>query len=387
MRTLHSVLKHGALYWDRTLATPEACEQRFRRVQQAVAQSGDDAWLVFGDVQRHGNLVYVSNFLPRVRSALVVVPREGAPTLLANIGLRDVPAAKTITWVDDVRPFGRLPKEIVGLIEQQGLKAGRIGTCGFDESLPVTEWDAIEKGLPEVRWTVRDTEIAKLRAAKEAWEIAVMRRTSDIADAALAKAPKLLRPGADLRKIIASIDLEARSRGAEDTRYLIGIGDGNLRPVDDRVLSAGDVVTLYMTIETQRYWAEAARTFVLGAADSKLQALFDKGQQALAAMNAKVRGGTAAADVSRAAKAAFADDAIYRTAQGYGLGNGIGLDSEEDPVISEASNGVLADNAVVTTRVIAQASGFGVALSQTSVARAQGAEPITKPAALVEIRS
>lgn len=387
MRTLHSVLKHGGLFWDRTLTTPEACEQRFKRVQQAVAQSGDDAWLVFGDIQRHGNLVFVTNFLPRVRSALVFVPREGAPTLLANIGLRDVPAAKTITWVEDVRPFGRLPKEVIDLIEQQGLKGGRIGTCGFDDSLPVTEWDAIKKGLPEVRWSDRDAEIAKLRAGKEAWEIAALRRSSEAAEAALATAPKLLRPGVNLRQVIATIDLDVRRRGAEDARYLIGLNGGNLRPAYDRILAAGDVVTLYMTVELQRYWAEAARTFVLGTADAKLKALFDKGKQAMAAMGDKTRAGTATASLAHAAKSGLSHDALYDSARIYGLGNGIGLDSEEGPTVSETSSGALANGAVLTTRIVANSDGVGIALSQTLVAGAQGSDTITAAADLTEIRS
>lgn len=387
MRTLHSVLKHGGLFWDRALTTPEACEQRFKRVQQAVVQCGDDAWLVFGDIQRHGNLVFVTNFLPRVRSALVFVPREGAPVLLANIGLRDVPAAKTITWVDDVRPFGRLPKEVIGLIEQQGLKGGRIGTCGFDESLPVTEWEAIEKGLPEVRWAARDSEIAKLRAAKETWEIAAMRRSSEAAEAALATAPKLLRPGANLRQVIATIDLDVRRRGAEDARYLIGFNGGNLRPAYDRILAAGDVITLYMTVELQRYWAEAARTFVLGTADAKLKALFEKSKQAMAAMGDKTCAGTAVANLAHAAKSSLSHHTLYDTARIYGLGNGIGLDSEEGPAVIETSSGALANNAVLTTRIIASSEGAGIALSQTLAAGAQGSETITAAADLIEIRS
>jgi Xaa-Pro aminopeptidase len=380
MRTLHSVLKHGGLFWDREFTTPEACKRRFRRVQQAVAQSGDEAWLVFGDVQRHGNLVFVSNFLPRVRSALAFVPRDGAPVLLANIGLRDVPAAKTITWVEDVRPFGRLPKELVGLLEQQGLTTARIGACGFDESLPVTEWEAIEKGLPDIHWTSRDSDMQKLRAAKEDWEIAAMRRSTDTATVALAVAPKLLRPGASLRQVIAAIDLEARRQGAEDARYLIGIGGGHLRPVDDRTLAAGDVVTLYMTIEAQRYWAEAARTFVLGSADHRLRTLFDRGEQALAAMGAMTRAGSTAADVARAAKATLANDGLAAAAQVYGLGNGIGLDSEEGPIVDEAAGERLAENATLATRIVLQSEGMGIALSQTLVAHAHGSQPITESA-------
>lgn len=387
MHTMHSVLKRGGLFWDRELATPGACEQRFKRVQQAVADSGDDAWLVYGDVQRHGHIAFVSNFLPRVRSALVFVPRAGAPVLLANIGLRDVPAAKTMTWIDDIRPFGRLPKDLIGLIEQQGLKSARLGTCGFDVSLPISEWEAIEQGLPLVTWASRDDQIGKLRAVKHAWEITALRRASDMAASALAVAPQVLRPGANLRQAIAAIDLKLRRQGAEDASYMIGIGGSNLRPVDDRILNAGDVLTLYMTVEAQRYWAETARTFVLGTADAQLRALFERGQEAMAAMAAKTRAGMRAADVAGAARAALGDDALYRAAQVYGLGNGIGLDCEEGPLISETNGGSLADNAVLATRLMVQSAGMGIGLSQTLVARAQGSEPITLPAPLIEIGS
>ena len=385
MRSMHSVLKHGGLFWDHDVAPPDACEQRFKRVQQAVADSGDEAWLVYGDVQRHGNIAFVSHFLPRVRSALVVVPRSGAPILLANIGLRDVPAAKTMTWIDDIRPFGRLPKDLIGLIEQLGLKTGRLGTCGFDVSLPVSEWDAIAKGLPQATWTGRDEQIGKLRAAKEPWEIAALRRAAYMAASALAIAPQGLRPGANLRQAIAMIDRDARGQGAEDASYMIGINGASMRPVDDRVLASGDVLTIYMTLEAQRYWAESSRSFVLGRADGQLRDLFGRGKQAMAAMAAKTRAGANTAELARAAKTALGDDALYHLAQSYGLGNGMGLDCDEGPTIGESDSTVLAESAVVTTRLITQSAGMCIALSQTLVARAQGSEAIFNPADLIEI--
>ena len=385
MRSMHSVLKHGGLFWDQAVTTPAACEKRFKRVQQAVAESGDDAWLVYGDVQRHGNIAFVSNFLPRVRSALVFVPRKGAPVLLANIGLRDVPAAKTMTWVDDIRPFGRLPKDLAALIDQQGLKAARLGTCGFDISLPVSEWEAIEKALPQVRWASRDDHIARLRATKDAADIAALRRASDIATTALDIAPDVLRPDANLRQAIAAIDLAARRQGAEDTSYMIGISGGSLRPVTDRKLLSGEVLTLYMTVQSQRYWAEAARSFVLGAADGQLRTLFARGQDVMAAMAAETHASATAADLARAAKATLGDEALLTIALSYGLGNGIGLDCEEGPLVSEADGSFLGANSVLATRFLVQQNGMGIGLSQTLVTRAKDCESITTPAALVEL--
>ena len=127
MRTLHSILKHGGLFWDQDLLPPENYTARYERIQETMRASGDDAWLVFGDVARYGNLTYLTNFLPRVRSAMAYLPREGAPVLYASIGLRDIPAAKTLTWVDEIRVFGRVPASVIKLIGDEGLAKGRIG--------------------------------------------------------------------------------------------------------------------------------------------------------------------------------------------------------------------------------------------------------------------
>lgn len=385
MRTMHSVLKHGGLYWDRSVVPPDACDQRYARLQQAIAASGDDAWLLYGDIERHGNLTFATNFLPRVRSALCFVPRQGKPIFLANIGLRDVPAAKTITWVEDMRPFGRLPKALIDLLAERGLQSARLGTCGFDRSLPIAEWEAIEKGLPQATWTSRDEAITKLRGAKEDFEIAAIRRSAEIADSALRLAEGVLRPGVTMRQAIAAIDRKVRRRGAEDARYLIGFGAGSIRPVDDRPLAAGDILTLYVAVETQRYWAESTRSFVLGPAKAEMRDLFARGERALAAMHTVARAGVPAAELARAVRSALADEELYRTATLYGLGHGIGLDAEEDPAITESNTSPLIENATLATRVILRRGDIGIGLSQILTIRAGRAEEIDKPASLVEM--
>src|SRR5262249_30077875 len=152
------------------------------------------------------------------------VPKSGAPVLLANIGLRDVPAAKTITWVDDVRPFGRLPKDLAALIEKEGLANAKIGTCGFEESLPVADWNAIQKALPNGRWSDRGAILRIMREVKAPAEVEAIRRAASVADGALSLAPSLLHPGVTIRQAISAIDLQVRAAGAEDARYLVASG-------------------------------------------------------------------------------------------------------------------------------------------------------------------
>lgn len=388
MRTMHSVLKRGGLYWDRDLLPAPAYEARLKRIQAEIAESGDDAWLLFGDVERHGNVVYATNFMPRVRSALAFVPKSGAPVLLANIGLRDVPAAKTITWVDDVRPFGRLPKDLIVLIEEKELACSAIGVCGFEESLPVSDWAAIEKGLPGVRWQNRGPRLRALRATKEPWEIEAIRRAGAMAEIALAQAPSLLRAGMSMRQAIAAIDRHVRRLGAEDTRYLVASGPQagvSLRPVDDRVLATGDVIVLSMAVQAQRYWAETARTFVLGAASPALAALHDAALTALGASRGVTRVGVAAAAIASSAESALQSPAQAKVAGSYGFGHGIGLDAEEAPIIVHDGQDVIACNATLVLRAVLHENGHGVAVAQTVLAQPNDCLPLNAVATLVEI--
>ena len=76
MRTMHPVLKRGGLYWDQELLPPACYAKRLARIKTLISESGDDAWLLYGDVERYGYVAYFSNFLPRTRSAMALVPRE-----------------------------------------------------------------------------------------------------------------------------------------------------------------------------------------------------------------------------------------------------------------------------------------------------------------------
>jgi Xaa-Pro dipeptidase len=383
---MHSVLKRGGLYWDRELLPQAAYEKRLALIQAEIARSGDDAWLLFGDVERYGTVTFATNFIPRVRSALAFVPRSGTPVLLANIGLRDVPAAKTITWVDDIRPFGRLPKDLIALIEQQGLSAAKIGLCGFEESLPVADWTAIEAGLPKVRWSNRGALLWAMRASKESWEIEAIRRCAAMADEALKLAPEVLHAGVTMREAIAVIDRHIRRAGAEDAHYLVASGPQTaigLRPVDDRALVAGDPIVISVAVESQRYWAEAARTFVLGKVSGELRALHAAAADALKAMRMATRAGATTRNIAAAAEKSLGDAKVSPAS--YGFGHGIGLDAEELPIIHTGGKESVARDATMALRVILPGKRCGVAVAQTVVAEADGCRPLNDAAPLIEL--
>ena len=385
MHTMHPVLKRGGLFWDRDLLPPRAYEERFARIQGAIAASGDDAWLIFGDVERYGALAWFSNFLPRTRSAIALVPARGAPSLLISVGLRDVPAAKTLTWIDDVRPFTRLPRTLTGLIEEKGLASARVGLACVEELLSIKDWSEIEAALPSARFVTRTAEVAALRASKDDCEFAALRQAAEVVSGGLDLCAGLLKPGVNLRVALSRVERHVRAHAAEDARIMQAAGRHAsiaLRPLEDHELREGEVVMVYLAAEVQRYWAEEARTFVLGAASANMRRLADRATAALDAMTDLAAAGVAVDQIARAADAALETDHLRLSACGYGYGSGIGLDAGEAPCITGESGDLLPARAALALRVVAHETGAGIALARTLHLRDDGKQVFGRPSLL-----
>lgn len=380
MRTLHSILKHGGLFWDRELLPQENYDARFSVIRDMVRESGDAGWLIYGDVARYGDLTYLTNFIPRTRSALAYVPREGAPVLFASIGLRDVPAAKTITWVDDIRVFGRMPDSVIKLLTEEELQNGRIGLVGFEESVPIADWDAISSALPNVDWQARSGALDELRSRKDTTELAAMRAVAEVAHAALEGADAALQPGTTMRQAFARIDGAARSLGAEDVRILAASGPQTgsaLRPIDDRVLEAGDRVMVHFAVERQRYWAEIDRTHTVAGAAGAQGGLQARAEAALDAMEAAANPGATIAEIAGAAREAIGDTEIAARAASYGFAHGIGLDAEEYPLIGRHDDAPLLAGTTLALRAVLHESGTGAIAGKTVIIGAGGIEDLS----------
>ena len=61
--------------------------------------------IVYGGRAHHAELAYLTNFTPKLEAALALIPRAGTPQLLVGGGVNMLPAAKPLTWIDDLRPL------------------------------------------------------------------------------------------------------------------------------------------------------------------------------------------------------------------------------------------------------------------------------------------
>jgi Xaa-Pro aminopeptidase len=188
--TRHSVLKRGCSTWDKQLMPIEEFEVRLNSARSEMAKQNLDALVIYGDNYSFADLCYLTNYFPKVRGGIAVVPRQGGLSLLLNIGSRDVPFAKTLTWVDDVRASNLLGRDGAELLKEKNLTAAKIGFLDSGRGFPLPELEALKTALPGVQWQFSDSLVQQLRFRKNPRELAAIRHAGVLLEEICEAAPK-----------------------------------------------------------------------------------------------------------------------------------------------------------------------------------------------------
>ena len=359
----HSVLKRGCSTWDPKQVPAEVFQSRLKAAREQMARRNLDALVIYGDNYSFADLCYLTNYFPKVRGGIAVVPRDGAISLLLNIGSRDVPFAKTLTWVEDVRSSNQVGGDGAKLLKEKGLEKTKIGLVDSGQGFPLPQLEEMKSSLPQVSWQDCDSMLQPLRLVKTAQELAAMREAGRVLREICDGAGRFIRPGRKEYEIVADIDRLARDKGAEDIRILAG--EKRLNPPSFKQAAIlGDHWALYLAVQHERYWAEVGRTFILSG-DAKIAAACQKAQEIVAAMSRQLKPNGAVAAIDDTARRELGE--FYGTAAVYGLANGIGLNQWEAPFLNEndarevgaASVGATAldENMTLALRVVFETEG------------------------------
>ena len=130
----------------------EEFHKRLEALRQEMARRDLDALVIYGDNYSFADLCYLTNYFPKVRGGIAVVPREGAISLLLNIGSRDVPFAKTLTWVEDVRASNQVGSDGAKLIKEKGFESAKLGLADSGHGFPLPQLEEMKAALPNVSW-------------------------------------------------------------------------------------------------------------------------------------------------------------------------------------------------------------------------------------------
>jgi Xaa-Pro aminopeptidase len=194
--------------------------------------------------------------------------------------------------------------------------------------------------------------IEKLRLIKTDAEIKILKVAADIADAAFKHILDFLRPGKTELEVSNELEFFMRRAGATSSSFdtIVASGYRSALPhgvASDKVIEAGDIVTMDYGCYYNGYVSDITRTVAVGEPDAKLKEIYDIVLEAQLLGMAGIKPGM----TGREADAITRD---YITEKGYGeyfghsTGHGIGLEIHEGPGLSMKSDVILEPGMVVT---------------------------------------
>ena len=82
MLNMHSLLLVGPYDWDPAVMPRSEFEERIGAFWARIPESAGDFAVIYGDSRHHAEMAYLTHFVPKVRSAMAIVPRRGEPLIL-----------------------------------------------------------------------------------------------------------------------------------------------------------------------------------------------------------------------------------------------------------------------------------------------------------------
>lgn len=281
----------------------------------------------------------------------------------------------TVQMVDRQNPY---TKRLAEAIEQ--LNISRLGY--EDDSLTVAELSSYEKAL-KVQFVPMQKKMDGLRAVKEEWELERMVKAQQITDLAFSQVLERLHAGMTEKQLQAELIYCLYKNGADGLSFdpIVVSGPNTSLPhgeAGDRVIRAGDFVTMDFGVIYQGYCSDMTRTVAVGYATEEMQRVYDTVLKAQLAGIAAAKAGVRGRDVDAAARQVIID-AGYGDFFGHGYGHGIGIRVHESPSCNPSGETVMVENMVCSAEPGIYLPGkFGVRIEDVVIFKADGSVNLTK---------
>ncbi|MCH7942188.1 MAG: aminopeptidase P family protein [Proteobacteria bacterium] len=295
-------------------------EYATRRAKLRKALAADDLDAIY--VTMPADITYLTGYdmvWYHSRSLTGLLLRADSDDPLFIDGWPHTTLVSTTPEITDVVFYERGPvADVIALIadrvKSQGLADGRLATQRWSYAPHGDVIDSLSDCLTEAGATVSDASflIEEIRLIKSPLEIALMRKTANIADAAMAAARDAIRPGileTEIEGILIGA-MMAAGGGYPALRSMIGSGPRSgthHAPAQARAVKAGDLVFIDFCACLQRYHINLNRTFSLGEPDPRWRDLMDRSAGCIDAIVAGIAPGDSLYKVH-----AIADDYIDR---------------------------------------------------------------------------
>lgn len=338
-------------------------------IDKILTAQGLDALLLFG----LPNMRYLCGFTGT--DGVLFVGKEETAFLTDS---RYVGQAEKQVQADRVICYKSKVEFIGELLEQ--LSVQRIG---FDaQSVNVALFQELQALSERLIWQPLKHQLDALRACKSDVEIGLLQQAADLNYLAFQEVMPTIKVGQSERELALNLEFALKRLGGEANAFdfIVASGARGALPhgvASDKILTAGELVTIDFGTRVGGYYSDETVTFALGPVDGKLRQIFDIVLEAHDSAMNEVRSGIPVADLDAIARGLIGAQG-YGDYFGHGLGHGVGLEIHEYPGVSSRSDAVLQEGMVITIEPGIYLPGVGgVRIEDTVVVDADGCRVLT----------
>ena len=258
-----------------------------------------------------------------------------------------------------------------------------VSTLGYEENyLTVAELMGYEKNL-NAKLVPFNKQINGFRGSKEAWELDLMLKAQAITDKAFSEVLTRIKPGMTELELQAELIYCMYKNGgtglAFDPIVVSGPNTSLLHGVaGDRVIQAGDFVTMDFGASYKGYCSDMTRTVAVGFATDEMKKVYEVVLKAQESAIAATKAGVPGKEIDAVARKVITD-AGYGENFGHGYGHSLGLEIHEAPNTNTSNPEPMPVGAVCSAEPGIYLPGkFGVRIEDVVIIKEDGCEDITK---------
>jgi hypothetical protein len=251
---MHPTLLIGPADWDARRFPRAEFEARIDALWQHAPQAGGA--IVYGNSRDHSALAYLTQFTPKLEAAVALIPRHGGARLLVGGGVNMLPAAKPLTWIEQLLPLRSLGSSLTEWA--RGLPAGgRLMLIGGD-AMPYAMHGATVASLAADAALDDGTAIMRHQMRrKHPSELATLREAARLLRSCVAALQDSKSSGAGIVSAVIAAEHEAIRLGAQDVRSLFSFDGGRtLVPFEGPAEQTREPWQVYLAVRHAGYWAE-----------------------------------------------------------------------------------------------------------------------------------
>lgn len=278
-----------------------------------------------------------------------------------------------------IRQFVVKLDAVAELISEQ--KFSRIG---FESThTTVADFRVLSEKLPGCELVAIGVELDQIRSLKDQHEIERLQNVASCASSSLLAVLDRLTPGVRETDFARELEFEMLRQGASGRAFdfIVASGERGAMPhgrASDKLISAGDLVTIDFGAVKDGYYSDETVTIAVGQPDARSREIYGIVKEAHDRAIAAICPGIACRDLDAVARD-FIRDSGYGDCFGHGLGHGVGLEIHEKPVISPRSEAIVAEGMVFTIEPGIYVPGFGgVRIEDTVVVTINGCRLLTQ---------